>query len=235
MKKAVNAIVFCIALATFGFLPSNAAGQSGELDATLEQAIVDSLVNAGFDHSYLLAGLDAELQVTHEKILQERRGWLSSFRLGVQFFSFDTDYQTNTTRAGILPSLGLNLQVDIERLANNASLIRTAKSDARRVGNEILKQRRAMRLWITETYVQYRQSIEVVAHRKAILETQLEQEKLVEARFKRGECKLDDVLKIRTAIEQTREGIIRTEAVAESLLNKIEIFTNAGEGLPVGS
>lgn len=77
-------------------------------DILQNEAQLDSLVSRALQNSYWIKGFEAELAQQHENVKQEKNRWVSTFRMGVNFFSINTQVNSNnesvTTLAFFLKS-----------------------------------------------------------------------------------------------------------------------------------
>ncbi len=131
-----------IVLLTFAHLAGLAQGTYQEekhlVEVLLEDtAALDTLVDKMIRHAYVLKASEAELAQKHEIIAQEKRSWLSTFIMGVSLYNQSTAYDerngSSVTTAGVLPSLGVSLSINPEKLVNVPSNIRIARHDATRI------------------------------------------------------------------------------------------------------
>ncbi|MDX2128647.1 MAG: TolC family protein [Chloroherpetonaceae bacterium] len=200
-----------------------------EIVSKSDRMTVDSLVIAAYKNSYLLEGLREGITVAEEKTFQESMHWLSNLRFGVQFLNLPTNPDYNG--GSIIPTLGVNISLDLEGLVTLPSRISGAEAGKRVIENELLKQKRILRTWVESKYFDYLQSLELLKLQYAILESQEEQMKLVKARFEGGESKIEDYLLIQNAIAQTKQAIVRAEIEAKRIERELAIATNEKENL----
>jgi outer membrane protein TolC len=166
----------------------------------------DSLKRVAIEKSALLKGQIAEIAVKQEGVNREYRGWLSSFKMGIQFLNVSQDFEQNITKVGVLPSLGVSIQVDFERLFNTSSNIRSAKLEKVKAEQTYLLQQQSVELQIQELIADLELGIQQAQIRYQTYFTIVDQLTLVEERFKRGEIELNSYLNALTAVEQARES-----------------------------
>jgi len=195
-----------------------------------ENYVIDSLVEVAFENSYFLQTLHEERAIRKTKVWQKKNSWLSSLRFGVQLFSLTNDVQNEVSNTGLLPSVGVNLQISPDKILTLPSRVKMAKSDVRRAENDILRQRKILRTWVEQKYLDYLQALEVVKLRKERLQAQLEMAILIKEKFKIGEAKLDEVIKIQGGIEQMEEGLIRSQFAIEKIYRELNVMIGREEG-----
>jgi outer membrane protein TolC len=214
-------------IGTFFMLVSDGLAQSPANkdgpDHYADSAIIHSLKAQLIENSFLLKSLGAELITKREKVKQEKLSWLSSFRIGLQFFSLDQGSEaTDPTRVGILPSLGASLQLDLQGLATLNSKVRSAKADVSRMENERKRQEQILGIWIQEKYMQYVEALEVMKLQLQVMQSLQEKAELVKRQFESGEGKLEDFLLIENAMSQTKESMIKTKIGMEKVYMEIQ-------------
>jgi outer membrane protein TolC len=169
---------------------------------------VDSLLVKAVEASAMIHVQQLEILQKQEQINREKKGWLSSFRLGVQFLSISTDYQQEVTRVGVLPSLGLSLSIDFERLLTTSSLIRSAKLEKAKAEKLIELQQDELLSKLIEITNSLELSYEQAQIRHSTFLTLLDELTLVQERFKRGELDLSNYLNAYSAVEQAKENYL---------------------------
>ncbi|NTV45890.1 MAG: TolC family protein [Chlorobiales bacterium] len=195
-----------------------------------DQAIIDSLVIRTYQNSYLLEALREEYNQETERIFQEKMGWLGSFKIGIQFVNLQGGSET-TSNTSFVPALGLSLNLDLERIFTLPSRIQKAKQGAKKVQDEILKQKRVLRQWVEEKYLEYITVLEILKIKQSVLSSQEEQYLLVKNRFQRGEGKLEDFLLITNAISETKGSVIQYRIAARKIYRELYINTTVPEDL----
>ena len=227
-------ITFCLhAFACFSQENIDPAQEKKLIESLLtNEAQLDSLVARALQNSYWIQGFEAELAQQHENVLQEKKRWVSSFRMGVNFFSLNTQVNSNNesvTTAGILPQLGLTLSIDPERFISRSSYIREAKLQVTRAHNQVLHQRRQLRVEIVQLFYHYLETLGLLELRLQAQQTQQEQCTLIEAKFKKGEEQLEAVLLNQNALVLTNEAVLKAQLQVRKLKREIELLTTATE------
>lgn len=201
-------------------------------DILQNEAQLDSLVNRALQNSYWIKGFEAELAQQHENVKQEKNRWVSTFRMGVNFFSINTQVNSNNesvTTAGFLPQVGLTLSIDPERFISRSSYIREAKYNVTRAENQVQHQRKQIRLEIVQLFYQYMETLGILELRQIAQQTQQEQCTLIEAKFKRGEEQMEAVLLNQNALLMTSEAVIKAQLQIRKIKQEINILTSANE------
>jgi len=197
-----------------------------EILLTNESAI-DSLVEFALINSYYLKSFDAELAQEYENVLQERNKWLSTFRLGINFFSINTSIDgqnQSVTTAGLLPNLGLTLGVDPEKFVNRRSYIREAQLNVERAENQLKNQRKQIRTEVVDLFYTYLEALGILQLRDVANQTQEEQLLLLTEKFKKGESRMEEVLLTQNAYNLTQEALMRAELDVRKLRRQISIL-----------
>ncbi|HQQ95795.1 MAG TPA: TolC family protein [Cyclobacteriaceae bacterium] len=210
-------------------LPDNR--QSIEILLSNESAI-DSLVNLAITNSYAINGYKAELLQQHENVRQERTRWLSTFRLGINFFSMTTSVNSldqSITRVGVLPNLGFNLTVDPEKFINRSSYIREAQQNVVRAENQVSNQRKMLRTEIVGLFYTYLESLGILELRTSASQNMAEQCLLIEEKFKKGEGRMEDLLNSQNALVLARESLLKAQLNVRRLRKEINILISDSE------
>ncbi len=243
MKK-VNYVSLMIFLTTAGLA---AYGQSQDFKTEKEsvemlldsEATLDSLTDNAIKNSYLLKSFEGELSQEYENVKQEKNKWLSTFRLGVNFFSLNTSVNAqdqSVTTAGVLPNLGLTLGIDPEKFINRQSYIREAKYNVIQAENQLKNQRRQTRDEIIRFYYLYLEALGIVELRDAANQMQIERCVIMEERFRKGEAQMDEVLQHQSAYVLTQEALLKARIAARKIKKEIELFTSDTESqMPAGN
>lgn len=210
-------------------LPDNR--QSIEILLSNESAI-DSLVNLAITNSYAINGYKAELLQQHENVRQERTRWLSTFRLGINFFSMTTSVNSldqSITRVGVLPNLGFNLTVDPEKFINRSSYIREAQQNVVRAESQVRNQRKMLRTEIIGLFYTYLESLGILELRTSASQNMAEQCLLIEEKFKKGEGRMEDLLNTQNALVLARESLLKAQLNVRKLRKEINILISDSE------
>lgn len=210
-------------------LPDNR--QSIEILLSNESAI-DSLVNLAITNSYAINGYKAELLQQHENVRQERTRWLSTFRLGINFFSMTTSVNSldqSITRVGVLPNLGFNLTVDPEKFINRSSYIREAQQNVVRAESQVRNQRKMLRTEIIGLFYTYLESLGILELRTSASQNMAEQCLLIEEKFKKGEGRMEDLLNTQNALVLAKESLLKAQLNVRKLRKEINILISDSE------
>ena len=218
-----------IGLVSLMFLSRNVASQ--EFDYKYHRMIADSLAQLGLLNSPEINQQDYELKIRDEKIKREKMGWLSSFKMGVQFLSVSQDYDAGITKVGVLPTLGVSLQLDFERFFTTPSRIRSARHESSIIKLEKERLVKVRESQITSFYYEYVLLIEKTNTRFTTLQTIKEQAKLIEEKFRNGETDMDTYLNSVNSVDNAKEAFYETKIASEKVLALLEneLETNLSE------
>jgi outer membrane protein TolC len=193
-----------------------------EFDAEYHRMVADTLARMGLLNSQVIEQQDYELMIRDEKIRREKLGWLSSFRLGLQFLTVNQDFDNDVTRVGVLPTLGVSLQVDFERFFTTPSRIRSARHEKTIIHLEQQRLMEVRKNEITSLYYEYVLMSEKTSVRFTTLQTVRDQKSLIEERFRNGETDLETYLNVVNSVDNATEAFYETKIQAEKALALIE-------------
>ncbi len=193
-----------------------------EFDYKYHRKIADSLSVIALGNTPEIAQQDYELEIREEKIKREKLGWLSSFRMGIQFLNVAQDYDNGVTKIGVLPNMGVSLQIDFERFFTTPSRIRSARMESSIIKLEKDRMVKVRQNEIVSFYYDYVLLVEKTQNRFTTLQTIKEQGKLVEERFRSGETDLNAYLNSVTAIDNAKEAFYETKIASEKILALLE-------------
>lgn len=165
---------------------------------------------------------DLEIEAARERYLQEKKGWLSSFKLGVQFLSISQDFDAGVTQVGILPTIGLNLQLDLERFSTTRSRVRAALIEREIAQYEYERIHIEKIAEFNALYLEWAYAKEQVDIRFQSLNTMKEQALLQEERFRDGEIDLNDYLNSVNALDNAREAYAQANSAEQKLRTQIQ-------------
>jgi outer membrane protein TolC len=211
-----------IAISILGFLLFTAEGSAQEFDYVHHRMMADSLARIALTSTPEIDQQDFELLIRDEKIKREKLGWLSSFRMGVQFLSVNQDFDNDITRVGVLPTMGVSLQLDFERFFTTPSRIRSARYESENIKLEKTRLEKVRVNQITSFYYDYVLLVEQTQVRFTTLQTVKEQGKLIEERFRNGETDLNTYLNSVNSIDNATEAFYETKIAAEKMLTLLE-------------
>ena len=168
----------------------------------------DSLVSLAIQHSSLLKAQLEEIKDKQEVINREKMGWLSSFKMGIQFLNISQDYNADVTRVGVLPSLGLSIQIDFERLFTTPSNIRSATFQKNKIKQSYQVELQTLALQIQELVFDIDLALKQSEIRYKTFFTIADQLTLIEERFKRGEIEMSVYLDALNSVDQAKESYL---------------------------
>lgn len=213
-NQIILIVLFC--------LGGTAAINAQEFDYVHHRKIADSLATIALTNTPEITQQDFELSIRDEKIKREKLGWLSSFRMGLQFLSVDQDFNNDITRVGVLPTMGLSLQLDFERFFTTPSRIRSARHESQIIKLEKQRLEKVRVNQITSFYFDYVLLIEKTQTRLTTLQTIKKQGELIEERFRNGETDLNTYLNSVNAVDNAKEAFYETKIASEKMLAMIE-------------
>ncbi|NTW48707.1 MAG: TolC family protein [Chlorobiales bacterium] len=229
-----HASVFGVAICLMFFFPFHVCAQGTEHNGDpfdrKDQAIIDSLVIRTYQNSYQLETLREEYLQETERIYQEKMGWLGSFKIGIQFVNLQGGNETSSNTS-FVPALGISLNIDLEGLVTLPSRVRLAEAGARRVQDELMKQKRILRKWVEDKYLEYIKILEILKMKQTVVASQEEQLVLTQSRFQKGEGRLEEYLLVMNGISETKESIIRYQIEARKVYRELYIDTSIPEDL----
>lgn len=193
-----------------------------EFDYEYHRMIADSISKMSFLNSPEVNQQDFELKIRDEKIKREKLGWLSSFKMGVQFLSVNQDYDAGVTKVGVLPTLGVSLQLDFERFFTTPSRVRSARHESSIIKLEKDRLIKVHESEVISFYYDYVLLTEQTNSRFMTLQTIKEQAKLIEEQFRNGETDLDEYLNSINAVDNAIEAFYETKIASEKKLALLE-------------
>ncbi|WOK04285.1 TolC family protein [Imperialibacter roseus] len=196
------------------------------------EAAIDSLVELALVNSYYLKSFDSELAQQYENVKQEKNKWLSTFRMGINFFSLNTSLDgqnQSVTTAGLLPNLGITLGIDPEKFINRRSYIREAEYNIVRAENSLKNQRKAVRTQVVDIFYTYLEALGIAQLRISANQTQSEQVTLVTERFRKGEAGMEEVLLTQNGMNLTQEAVLKAELSVRKIRRQISIMISDTE------
>ena len=192
-------------------------------------AALDTLVDQMMRNAYVLQASEAELVQKRIKVSQEKRSWLSSFTMGISLYnqstSFDEQTGSSVTTMGVLPSLGISMSINPEKLVNVPSNIKIAQLDALRAEKTIREQRRTLKLFIVNKYYEYLEALNVLELRINAHARQRQQTEQVKMEFERGEADLSGLLQGQNGLANAEEALMKAEMTVLKIKQEITLFT----------
>ncbi|MFT4738542.1 MAG: outer membrane protein TolC [Cyclobacteriaceae bacterium] len=159
--------------------------------------LLDSLVSRIHSSSHLIKAFDQEIAMLNEGIIQKKRDWISSFRLGLNIFSADTYVGGNNesiTNVGVLPHLGATISLDPERLINRKSFVRQATNQRQRVYHLQQDHKQRLKKEIIDRYYDYLMALESIVLNEQTLNTRKQHLSMMEVEFRGGNVTYDQLL-----------------------------------------
>jgi outer membrane protein TolC len=98
-----------------------------------------------------------------------------------------------------------------------------------RAESQVNHQRRMLRAEIINLYFQYIEALGIIELREAANQNQLEQYRLVEERFKKGESRLEDLLSTQAAVALASEALLKAQLSARKVKHQISLITTDSE------
>jgi outer membrane protein TolC len=206
----------------------NAEQELKHVTAVLQnEEILDSLSSLAVRNSNLLKAIDQEILMYEEEVLQKRRLWLTSFRFGVNLFSANTQLDENNqsiTTYGVLPTLGLNMTVDPEKLVNRKSYIRQSRTKQEYSRYIQLETMQDIKKEVRNMYYDYLVLLEAINIRRNALDIREQQEQYVENQVKIGESTYDLLLIASNQVHLAEEALVRVTIDAKKKKDEISVY-----------
>lgn len=189
--------------------------------------VLDSLVRLVYDQSGLLRSFDQEMGIYDEEILQKKRNWVSSFRLGLNLVSAETYVSNNDqsiTNIGVLPNLGLTLAIDPEKFVNRKSYVRQATNKKQR--SYYLQQDHKQRLKkeILNLHFDYLIMLECIVLKEHTLNTRKQHLSVMEVEFKGGTATYDQLLIVQNQYNLWETEYVKSKILALKRKREIEVI-----------
>ena len=162
-------------------------------------SILDSLVARVHEHSNLLMAFDQEIGMYEEEIIQKKRNWITSFRVGLNIFSAETYSGNNNesiTNVGILPNLGVSLSIDPENFVNRKSYVRQATNKQQRSYHLQQDHKQRLKKEILGLYYDYLLMLEGLVLKEQTLNTRKQHLDYMEIEFRGGTVSYDQLLSV---------------------------------------
>ncbi|MEM8893543.1 MAG: TolC family protein [Bacteroidota bacterium] len=199
-----------------------------------DKSLLDSIVTNALANSNQNQAMQAEIMQKHELTKQERRSWLSTFQMGINFFNTSTTYDEfnrPVTRAAMLSNVGISLSINPERLINLGSRVKVAEHEIERVSQTQTEQRRILSNFITGKYYDYLEALNVIEIRSNALQNQRERLEVVTYQFTQGEAEADQLLLLENGLASLEEAFLKAKVYAMKLKAEIELFTKPVEAI----
>lgn len=190
----------------------------------VETLLSDSLIQMILIQSPVLQAQKVDIKQKTEAVSMAKKGWWSSFRMGINFLNVAQDFENQTTTVGFLPSLGVNIQVDFERLLKTPNTIRDAKLAKQKARYMLANQQQELHIKIAGLINTLHLSVDRSKARRISYETIRNQLVLIEERFSRGETEFATYLNALNAVNQARESYLETYYAAVSAYQQIQLF-----------
>ena len=192
-----------------------------------DERALDSLSSLAVKNSNLLKAIDEEIKMYEEEVKQKKRIWLTSFRFGVNLFSANTQLSeegASVTTLGVLPTFGVNMSVDPEKLVNRRSYIR--QSDNKKAYSQFmhLETQQEIKREIRTMYYDYLILLESINVRRHSLDVREQQELYVENQVKAGESTYDILLIASSQVHLAEEALISVTINAMKKKSEIEVY-----------
>ena len=216
---------------SLGFISVKAQSNSVVLPTppTKIEASADTLIQQALNQSAILKVQLNEVADKQEVINREKMGWLSSFKMGVQFLSISQDYTAQTTTVGVLPSLGISLQIDFERLFTTPSNIRSAKLQKINAKLAYESESETIAIKIQELLFDMELAIKQSEIRYQTFFTIADQLTLIEERFKRGELEISVYLNALNSINDAKESYLMVYYDVMKKKASLDLLTHKGD------
>ncbi|MFY0606788.1 MAG: TolC family protein [Cyclobacteriaceae bacterium] len=189
--------------------------------------ILDSLVQRVHEHSGLLKSLDEEILMYDEEILQKKRNWVSSFRVGLNLISADTYTGYNNesvTDVGVLPNLGVTLAIDPEKFVNRKSYVRQATNKRQRIYHIQQDHKQRLKKEILGLYYDYLMMLEGIVLKEHTLNTRKQHLDVLEVEFRGGIATYDELLVVQNQYNLWEAEYSKSRIQALKKRSEIEVL-----------
>lgn len=189
--------------------------------------ILDSLVQRVHEHSGLLKSLDEEILMYDEEILQKKRNWVSSFRVGLNLISADTYAGYNNesvTDVGVLPNLGVTLAIDPEKFVNRKSYVRQATNKRQRIYHIQQDHKQRLKKEILGLYYDYLMMLEGIVLKEHTLNTRKQHLDVLEVEFRGGIATYDELLVVQNQYNLWEAEYSKSRIQALKKRSEIEVL-----------
>jgi outer membrane protein TolC len=233
MKNIVLTVCMCIALGAYSqqTTKDTLSVYESEIEYVkrilTDQEVLDSLIVQAIESSNILKSYEAEIHQNSENVKQQKRKWISSFRVGLNLYSSATTLDENNnsvTTQGILPNTGLTLSIDPEKFVNRRSYIRYAEHEKERAQQRYLDQKKQVEAWIVNQYYQYLNSLESIVIRTGMLDVRRQNYVLIETEFKQGKIDYSTLMVAQNNVYLAEEALIQVQIDARKKKREIDVF-----------
>ncbi len=189
--------------------------------------ILDSLVHRVHEQSGLLKSFDEEILMYDEEILQKKRNWVSSFRVGLNLISADTYAGYNNesiTDVGVLPNLGVTLSIDPEKFVNRKSYVRQATNKRQRTYHIQQDHKQRLKKEILGLYYDYLMMLEGIVLKEHTLNTRKQHLNVLEVEFRGGIATYDELLVVQNQYNLWEAEYSKSRIQALKKRSEIEVM-----------
>lgn len=193
-----------------------------------DQHVLDSIVESAYKNAPVVNAFDQEMEMYNQEYLQKKRNWVTAFRLGVNVFSAQTSLSQenqSVTTYGVLPSLGLNLTIDPERLINRKSSMKQAENKKMRSYYLQQDQKMILKRKILNLYYEYLTFLEAIVIRQHSLDARKQYLQVFEVDFKNGNRTFDELLVIQHQVYLAEESLMQAHIQRMKMKSEIEVLT----------
>ena len=196
----------------------------------LNEVDLDILVDNAFTNSHQLKMDEALVRQQHEVLRQEKRSWIRSFRMGVNFFNVTTsagglDSEKSITQASVLSNVGLTIGLNPEDLLSRKSRIRVAEEELRIKEIDLQRDRRDVKAWVINRFLKYQEALEIYIIRENALMMAEENKHIADEKYRQGRMKTESYNQILGDLMLKKESLIMAETNVMQLKREIELFT----------
>ncbi|PWJ38506.1 TolC family protein [Sediminitomix flava] len=214
-----------ILLSLLLFYSLTSSAQEYSLDKIADRTLLDSLVVRAMGQSNEIKNLLILREQKQEKLKIQRKSWMESFSVGLQFFNFDNTNADLGPQLGILSNVSGGLSLSIYSIFTRKNRVAIAEKDILVTENAIRDSEISVRKDIEDKYLAYLQVLEVLKYRQEALDRLEEQEILLKLKFTKGEATYQDVISVTSAINQTQEALIAAKIEKSRIYRDIKYMT----------
>ncbi len=235
MKNLTHWLTVILLILALGTTQAQDIGDESELQQEIwrvthiinDAHILDSLVQRVYKHSGLLKAFDEEMGMYDEEVLQKKRNWVSSFRLGLNILSANTyaGYEDQSvTDIGVLPNLGVTLTIDPEKFVNRKSYVRQATNKKQRSFYLQQDHKQRLKKEILGLYYDYLQMLECIVLKEHTLNTRKQHLSYMEVAFRGGTVTYDQLLVVQNQFNLWEAEYTKSRIQARKKRSEIEVM-----------
>lgn len=233
MRLFITYFLLLVSVVTYGQTDIDLDEEKSFVEMALSNRhTMDSLVSNALVNSYKLKSLQAEVDQRIENVSVERKSWLSTFQMGVNFFSINTTMNAENqaiTTASLLPNIGVILSINPEKIISRGNRIKMAQQDVVRLQQALNEERRIIRVFITNKFYEYLEALKIIELRQQAYQNLSDKYDFISLRFTRGEANANELMLAEGGLVDAEEALSRAQIMALKIKSEITFFTSDTE------